>query len=203
MLGRLALRGIPGLRFARALGSGREGGFGISPSADRQGLFALFDDDAAADDFLDRSAVVAAYRTHAAELLLAKLRATACRGSWGGTRISPTLAPDARVPVAALTRAAIRPRHALAFWRHAPPAEASLAAAPGCRLAVGLGEAPLLRQATFSLWDNSAAMDDYARQGAHGAAIQAARQGGYFSESMFVRFLPLRLQGTWRGRSYG
>jgi quinol monooxygenase YgiN len=203
VLGRLAWRGIEGLRFARALGSGRDGGFGGQPSADRQGLFALFDDDAAADAFIDRSPVATAYREHARELLVAKLRATSCRGSWDGMRIATTRAPEACGPVAALTRAAIKPRHLLAFRRHSAPSEAGLAAAPGCRLAVGLGEAPLLRQATFSVWDDTAAMDAYARRGAHLEAIRAAQRSGYFSESMFVRFLPLSLQGEWKGRRYG
>jgi spheroidene monooxygenase len=78
-----------------------------------------------------------------------------------------------------------------------------LQGAPGCLLAVGLGEAPILRQATFSLWESQAAMDAYARSGPHLQAIRAANAGGWFSESMFVRFLPLVVQGCWRGRSYG
>ena len=114
---------------------------------------------------------------------------------------APTKLEDG--PVAALTRASINPRHALAFWRLSPPAEAALAQAPGCRLAAGLGEAPLLRQATFSLWDSAAHMDAYARGGAHQAAIRAAYGGGYFSESMFVRFVPLSIQGRWKGVRHG
>ena len=39
VLGSLALRGVPGLRFSRQLGSGYEGGFGVRPSGTRQGLF--------------------------------------------------------------------------------------------------------------------------------------------------------------------
>ena len=69
-----------------------------------------------------------------------------------------------------------------------------------CLLAMGLGEAPLLRQATFSLWDSAAAMDAYARTGAHLDAIRAAWKHQFFSESMFVRFVPLQLQGQWKGR---
>jgi hypothetical protein len=203
VLGERALRDVPGLRFARALGSGRDGGFGLVPSVDRHGLFALFDDDDAADHFIDRSPLAAAYRARASELLVARLRATSCRGSWGGQRIAVSATTDAAAPVAALTRAAIRVRHAAAFWRHAPPSEGGLAAAPGCRLAVGLGEAPLLRQATFSLWDDSAAMDAYARQGPHLAAIRAAQRGNFFAESMFVRLVATRLEGCWLGRTHG
>lgn len=203
MRGERALRDVPGLRFARALGSGRDGGFGLVPSVDRHGLFALFDDDDAADRFIDRSPLASAYRAHASELLIARLRATSNRGSWGGQCMAVSAAVDATSPVAALTRAAIRPLRAAAFWRHAPPSERGLADAPGCRLAVGLGEAPLLRQATFSLWDDSAAMDAYAHQGPHLAAIRAAQRGGYFTESMFVRLVATRLEGRWQGRAHG
>ena len=86
----------------------------------------------------------------------------------------------------------------------APPAQASLEAAPGCLLAVGLGEAPLLRQATFSIWDSVQAMEAYARSGAHLDAIRAAHRGGFFSESMFVRFVPVARAGALEGaRRYG
>jgi spheroidene monooxygenase len=197
-----ALRGTPGLRFARALGSGQDGGFGLRPSLDRQGLFALFDTEDDARRFVDESPAVAAYRARADELLVAVLRATSCRGSWGGATMAVTATAAPGAPVAALTRASIRPLKARAFWRHSPPSEAALAATPGCRLAVGLGEAPLLRQATFSVWDHVAAMDAYARSGAHGEAIRAAMQGRWFSESMFVRFVPLRLEGQWKGRRF-
>ena len=114
-----------------------------------------------------------------------------------------TAQADAGAPVAALTRASIRPSRALAFWRHSPASEAALAGAPGCRLAVGLGEAPVLRQATFSLWSDTAAMDAYARSGAHQEAIRASYAGDYFSESMFVRFVPLAVSGQWQGRRLG
>jgi spheroidene monooxygenase len=61
----------------------------------------------------------------------------------------------------------------------------------------------VFRQATFSLWDSVQSMDAYARSGAHLQAIQAAHAQRYFSESMFVRFVPQRLAGVWMGRSYG
>ena len=63
-----ALRGTPGLRFAKLLGSGFEGGFGLRPSKSRQGLFAVFSNAAAADAFADDSALVATYQTRCTEL---------------------------------------------------------------------------------------------------------------------------------------
>jgi hypothetical protein len=198
-----ALRQVPGLAFAKVLGSGHEGRFGLRPSPSLHGLFLLFDDDAAAAAFLASSTEAQGYRSHAREWCCATLSAYSCRGSWSGVSLAVAQPPPAAGPVFALTRASIRPVKARAFWRMAPPSQASLGSAPGCRFAVGLGEAPLLRQATFSLWDSVAAMDAYARSGAHLEAIRAAHRERYFSESMFVRFVPLALQGTWRGQPLG
>jgi hypothetical protein len=199
VIGRFALRRVPGMRFFKILGCGHDGGFGLKPSSSRQGLFCLFDDDEAADRFLDQSRVVGAYRSHAHECFSVKLRAFASRGSWAGRAVPVSALAPAGGPVAALTRASIHPSRAWRFWQKAPPAERDLAMAPGCLLAAGLGEAPLLRQATFSIWRDVPSMDSYARSGAHLEAIRAAHQGQYFSESMFVRFVPYAPRGAWKG----
>jgi hypothetical protein len=201
--GERAFGHVPGLRFARVLGSGRDGGFGLAPGLDHQGLIGFFDDEDSARAFAQEAPVMRAYRDHASESLVALLRATSCRGCWSGASLAVTASAQADAPMAALTRASIRLRHAARFWRHAPATHEGIARAEGCRLAVGLGEAPLLRQATFSLWDSAQAMDAYARSGAHLAAIQGAYQQGWFSESMFVRFAPISIEGTWHGTSHG
>ena len=208
VFGQRLLRKVRGLRFAKAMGSGEGGGFGLWPSATRQSLFAVFDGQAAAEDFLAESPTVAAYRAHARECCVALLRATSSRGRWDGIGIAVTAVTALNeaagaAPVAALTRASIRPMRAWRFWRHSPASEHALAQADGCRLAAGMGEAPVLRQATFSVWDCQADMDAYARQGPHLEAIQAAQREGYFSESMFVRFQVLRLEGQFKGQTHG
>ena len=202
VIGRFAMRRVPGLRFFKILGSGHEAGFGLRPSGSRQGLFCVFDDAASAETFFDSAPLLASYRAHAREYFAVILNAFSSRGTWAGTALPASVPAPERGPIAALTRASIRPGAALSFWRRAPAAEASLQRAPGCLLAAGLGEAPLFRQATFSLWDSVQSMDAYARSGAHLEAIQAAHAQRYFSESMFVRFVPRRQRGVWKGRSY-
>ena len=196
------LRGVKGLRFARVMGSGQGGGFVLRPGLDHGGLFLLFDDEAEAEAFIASSPVMAAYRAHADECLVALLRAVSCRGSWAGQQMAVTATLQPGQPVAALTRGSIRPSRAWSFWRHAAPSQQALQGAAGCRLAAGLGEAPLLRQCTFSLWDDVAAMEAYARHGAHRDASARALREGHFAESMFVRFAPLWLQGRWQGVSH-
>jgi hypothetical protein len=205
-LGRLiggprALRDEPGLTFCKVLGSGRDGGFGLAPSFSRQGLFCAFATDAAARAFV-QSPRVALLAAQAREFLVARLTAYSSRGAWSGQPLRAAAGGPGSGPIGALTRASIRMAAAPAFWGHAPRSQDALAAADGCLLAAGLGEAPLLRQATFSLWRSEAAMDAYARGGAHLEAIRAAARHRFFTESLFMRFVPLRVQGTWQGRSH-
>jgi len=203
VLQRWPLRGISGLRFAKVLGGGHEGGFGLRPSGSRQGLFLVFDQESDARQFVDGSPVLAGYRAHAQELCVAILRACSSKGSWSGTQIAVTADAPTQGPIVSLTRASIRPSRAWRFWRAQPATEVALRQAPGVLMATGVGEAPLLRQATFTLWRDVAAMDAYARSGAHGQAIRAAYAGRYFSETMFLRLVPLAITGDWRGAHLG
>jgi heme-degrading monooxygenase HmoA len=202
VLTRYAARRIAGLRFHKMLGSGFEGGFGLKPSISRQGLFCVFDRDADVDRFIE-SPLMQAYRRHARELFWVRLRAFSCKGSWAGQSVGLSAQAPVEGPIAALTRASIRPAAVAKFWRMQPGAEAALANAKGCLLTVGVGEAPVFRQATFTMWDSAAAMDAYARTGAHLEAIRAAHQGRFFSESMFARFVPYDARGVYKAVRYG
>ena len=207
--GPAALRATPGLQFAKVMGSGHEGGFTLRPSTTHQGLIALFSNAGQADAFVT-GAHVSQMRERARESWVGLLAVTSARGSWDGSSWGETapaaLGPYASAassngPLAALTRASIRPAKAATFWRMAPATQASLWQAPGCEIAAGLGEAPLLRQCTFSLWCDLASMNDYARQGAHQQAIAASYKQGFFSETMFVRMRLLASSGQWKGKS--
>jgi len=197
-----ALQGIPGLLFSKVLGSGYEGGFGLRPSPSRQGMFGLFESLQTAQEFITNSSVLQAYQERSDEFCWALLKTWSCRGSWDGQSLDVCAAQPIKGPVAALTRASIKLAKAPAFWRHAPPSQIALTDAKGCQLAVGLGEAPFVRQATFTIWDSVSDMNAYARSGAHLEAIQDAAQNDYFSESMFARFVPLQVQGQWHGKVY-
>jgi len=161
---------------------------------------------------------VQAYRNRAQECWGGLMAVHSARGEWDqqawglsaahSAQLSQgwqqRLPPDPQdVPLAVLTRASIHPAKATAFWRHAPATQASLDAAEGCRLAMGLGEAPLLRQCTFSLWQDEAAMLHYAREGAHQQASAMAQRQQFFSESLFVRMRVLRMAGQWQGQAFG
>ena len=201
--GRWSLAKVPGLTFLKVLGSGRNGGFRPIPSLTHQGVFATFVDDAAAEAFLSGD-LMDRYRKDAEAVFTAKLRAFQSRGTWSGQApFAITASRPPTGPIASLTRASIRPTKAASFWVHAPPSERSLHAMDGCIVAAGLGEAPLFRQATFTIWEDGEAMRRFAHTGAHLEAIQRARHGDFFSEDMFAQFVPYDMSGTWGGRSFG
>lgn len=205
--GAVAFKDTPGLLFTKVMGSGHEGGFVLRPSATHQGLVCMFENAEQADQFIDSNAVKA-YADRAKSFFITALAVTSARGSWDG-RMWDATAPehlgkyldmDTRsAGMVALTRASIRPAKAVAFWRYAPAAQDDLKNAPGCELAMGLGEAPLVRQCTFSLWKDTPSMMAYAHTGAHQQAIAAAHKNDFFSESMFVRMRVLRRAGQWSG----
>lgn len=203
-------RDVPGLLFVKVMGSGHGGGFGLRPSSSHQGLICLFATQAQAEVFMQGSEVKA-YVERTREHWLGMMAVTSIRGQWdqqswgvtpdGGVNAAAN-ATAAKAPVAVLTRGSIRPGKAVSFWRYAPPAQADLGHAEGCQLAMGLGEAPLVRQCTFSVWDSTESMVGYAHRGAHKLAIAAAAKHEYFSESMFARMRVLAMSGNWCGRQF-
>jgi hypothetical protein len=200
---RFSLRDVVGLQFFKMLGSGYEGGFGLRPSSSRQALFCVFVDRASADAFLYKSELVEKYKRHSREFFSVQLLPFSAKGTWAGQSLGIAAEVKQGCPVAALTRASIRPSKARQFWKKQPASERSLELAAGCLIATGVGEAPFFRQATFTVWESVAHMDAYARTGAHMEAIKASARGGFFSESMFVRFVPQGMSGVYKGKVFG
>jgi hypothetical protein len=106
--------------------------------------------------------------------------------------------------VAVLTRARLAPRHAVTFWRAAPPVAADLAThvdGAGPTLALGIGEAPIGWQGTFSVWPSLAAVRAFAYQRpAHAAVVRRTGEVGWYAEELFARFAVLDGHGTVDGR---
>jgi hypothetical protein len=199
---RPAVRRLPGVRFAKLLGTGSGRTFTVRDADPRRwGLLAVWDDDDAAAAFAS-SPVAARWRAPADEEWSVRLRPLSARGRWSGRAPFGEPAP-ARWdgPVAAVTRARLTPRKALRFWRAVPPVSADLHAGPGLRFALGIGEAPIGLQGTFSVWDSPAALNRFAYDRApHAEVVRRTAAEGWYAEEMFARFAVLSGEGTVAGR---
>lgn len=195
------LQRVPGLRFQKLLGSGA-GGFGALPNLHRYGLMAVWDSEEAARAFFEGHPLWQQYRQRTREIWTARLAPLKAHGLWDGANpfdYETEAAADG--PLLVLTRASIRLRKTPRFWRYVAPVSATIAGAPGVRAAIGLGELPVVRQATVSLWESARAMQDYAyRSEKHKEVIRLTRQEDWYGEEMFARFRVLGTEGTWDGR---
>jgi spheroidene monooxygenase len=65
----------------------------------------------------------------------------------------------------------------------------------------GVGEVPILEQATFTIWESVQSMEEFAYNTFHGKAVQRVRQANGFKEQMFTRFKPIMTLGSWEGKN--
>lgn len=197
---RARLRGIDGLVWGTTAATVPLG-TGLTPPPRPTGvaLLAGWRDDSALDAFL---------ATHPlAEALAggwrARLEPLRADGSWsslpGLCEAEQPVADDE--PVAVVTIGRVRLLRLVPFVRASAPAERAAVAAPGALLVTGITRPPRL-VATFSVWRTAAEMRAYA-YGApdrgHPPAIRAHRQRPFHHESIFARFRPRDVQGSWRG----
>lgn len=199
---RIRYRRTPSLVFLRVLGTGKADSTAPSTQVGRTALFCVFDDEGAADRFIERVKT----RRGLVESWHVKLHGAGGHGAWRGLEIpkllgAPTQHGDPRSPLAMITRADVRPGSWRTFARAARVVDRELHMSDGLVAVVGIGEAPILRLGTFSIWRDRQAMVDFSRrQPEHQRVVERTRRDRWYGEEMFARFVPYWSTGTWDGR---
>ncbi|MEQ9257952.1 MAG: spheroidene monooxygenase [Roseovarius sp.] len=201
-LARPAMARVEGIGFWKLCGSGTGEGFTPLPNTGVYAILATWPDLATARARVAEARIYRRYRARAVENWTVYLTPVSAWGAWSG-RAPFTPEPDgaAKTPIAALTRATVRPAKALRFWRRVPDISKVIGTDENVLFKIGIGEVPLLHQITFSIWPDTRAMARFAREdGPHASAIRAVREGNWFREELYARFHVAHCEGTWEGR---
>ena len=192
---KFALKRLPGVSFIKLLGTGKGESF-TPKDADpyRWGALVTIQKDNL--DNLDKSKVIRGWQRIAKKEYRAILKPISVHGLWSGKQPFEVEKFDWNGKIAAITRARIVWRKNLIFWRAVPPVTISLHQSPGLINAIGIGEAPIGLQGTFSLWESAAQLRDFAYKGqAHTQAIKATEENKWYSEELFSRFAVVQERG--------
>ncbi len=194
---------VQGLEFFKLLGSGAGRGFSIWPNLSTYGLLMVWEKEADANAFFERHSSFEDFVNRSEEYWTIFLKTAKAHGEWeGNCPFQESIPYDKTQLVGVLTRATIRPKYLLRFWRFVPPVSASVHEKKGLLFSIGVGELPLIQQATFSLWESSELMMDYAYKSKfHREVVQKTRELGWYKEELFARFLPYKTVGTWKGEN--
>jgi hypothetical protein len=202
-LGKSHLINVSGLTFFKILGSGAKNGFSSVPNFGTYVLFCVWDSENDAAAFFKEHPFFLEYKNRSSEQFTAYLQSAEAHGLWD--RLQPfqkSAQLDPNKPIVVLTRARIRFRKLWSFWSRVGSVSQSLDGYDGLVLSMGIGEWPLIQQATISIWKTQKEMLDYAYKNAkHREVVTMTRKLNWYKEEMFARFVPYKFDGSWEGKS--
>lgn len=193
-LDRFILRTSSNVGFFKSLGTGKGETFTpMDANVLRWGLIAEVNDTYA----FDHSFVIRQWRKNCTDEFRAIIEPISSHGKWAKQEPFVASVKEWTGPVVAITRARIKWHQNLRFWSSVPPVTMSLKSAPGLISAIGIGEAPIGLQGTFSLWESGEAIKNFAYKGAaHQKAIADTSTYKWYSEELFSRFAVREIRGS-------
>jgi hypothetical protein len=200
-LDRGRVRRMEGATFAKLLGTGSGRTFTMGDAdLGHWAVLACWADEGGPERY-EQSPAHASWTRVAHEDARFLLRPLASRGTWTGRQpFGDPLPHRWDGPVAAITRARIRPSQWRTFWSAVPPVSTDLHDVDGLLFSMGIGEAPVGLQGTFSAWSSGRAITEFAqRRTPHLEAVRRTHETGWYSEELFARLAIVDARGTYAG----
>ena len=202
-LGHRKLKNCDGLLFYKVLGSGAKNGFSAKPNFGTYALFSVWENETKAQIFFKKNLFYNTYKKRSSEMFTVYLKSAEAHGYWDGVQpFEKNAKLEMDKPIVVLTRASIRFNKLWSFWSKVGIVSQSLEGYKGVLLSIGVGEWPLIQQATISIWKSQAEMIDYAyKNPKHKEVIMLTRKLNWYKEEMFARFVPYKFEGIWDGKN--
>lgn len=192
-----SLSQIEGLKFYKLLGSGAGEGFSIKPDWSVYAFLQVWEDEEAAERALN-DPWLQVLQVQCNGQMHFKLSPYHSKGTWNGKAPFEKEESKDTALMAVITRASIKWTHLIPFWLAVPAVSRIISKQKSLLFQKGVGEWPLIEQATFSVWDREAAMKDFAyQQKEHREVVQKTRKLKWYREEQFSRFAVVDISGDW------
>ena len=198
---RISMRKLPGLTFCKLMGTGSGKTFTVR-DADLHHWCVLSVWETPEESLAYLSSKPAKqWQKIAASQANLELEPLSAKGTWAKkTPFGNPIPQKWDGLTAALTRASIKPRWWREFWRSVPPVSQDLNASAGLIASLGIGEAPIGLQGTFSIWESNESITAFSsKQKPHAAVIARTHETGWYSEELFARFKVTKVSGSFAG----
>ncbi len=183
---------VKGCSFVKVMGSGGGGeGFGLSPNFKVYAAIMVWEDVASMRAFETSNKLFLKYKKISSGIQYFYGQPIQSHGQWGGKQPFKVMngQPPKNSKIIVLTRAKIRLSKVKEFWSFVPKTSEALLDIKGRIFSIGVGELPLLFQATISIWESQAHMREYAYKNPHHLdAIKKTKELNWYSEELFARF---------------
>ncbi len=179
---------VSGCIFSKVLGTGSGFGFSLWPDFSTYALLMKWKDEVSAETFFSKSEIFSELQSKSEHIETHFLESLGAHGSWYGKNPFPEKGEYTEGQIAVITRARININKLPRFWQFVPKASKAIEEAKGLVYTKGIGEWPLIEQATFSIWESEQAMKDYAYTDVHKEIIGKVKKENWYKEEMFSRF---------------
>lgn len=180
-----------GIHFFRTLGTGAGKGFSLWPDFSTYALLTIWKSNADANAFLNNSQLMKSFVSRSSSQQHFSLHPLKSHGLWGETNpfeaFQRPLQDHEQIGI--ITRATLRPSRLLEFWQSVPAASKAIQHAKGVLWYKGIGEWPMVQQATFSIWESLEDVKTFAyKSSAHANIVKKTRKRNWYKEDLFARF---------------
>ena len=177
--------------FYKMLGTGGKGGF-IYPDLSVYSLLCVWKKSEFLNEFIENSNHAKEIKKKAKKRIDYIMEPIFSNGLWDNInpfKINENRETKKENKIGVITRGKIKLSKQIDFWLNVSSASDAIKNADGVEFYKGIGELPLLSQATFSVWKNHKSIRDFAyKNKAHSEIIKKTKERKWYSEDLFARF---------------
>ena len=183
-----SLINFDGLKFIKLLGTGSKDGFSVIPDFSSYVMISSWENDNFRKKFTDENELFNEIINKSSKRTEIKIDPYNYIGSWNGINPFKNKSTYKEGKIIVLTRARVRLNKLINFFISTSSAAKSINSRKGAEYYKGVGELPIIEQATISIWESEQSMKDYAYSDKnHLKIINKARKNKWYSEELFVR----------------